>query len=107
MSKPGLVLDVSQAEQPGRLLEEVALLVRVLRAAQEADRVRPIDRNLLVVDLLGGDPGRVARLPNLLRDPRDRVVPGDVFPVVAARRPVAGRCEAGSGRRASRTWKCL
>ena len=64
MSKSGLVLDVSQTEQPGRLLEEVALLVRVLRAAQEGDRVRPIDRDLLVADFLGGDPGRVARLPD-------------------------------------------
>ena len=44
MSKSGLVLDVGQAEQPGRLLEEVALLVRVLRAAHEADRVGAIDR---------------------------------------------------------------
>ena len=42
VSKSGLVLDVGQAEQPGRLLEEVALLVRVLRAAQEA-RSRPSD----------------------------------------------------------------
>ena len=91
MSKSGLVFDVSHAEQPGRLLEEVAFLVRVLRAAQEADRVGPVDRHLLVVDLLRGDPGRVARLPNLLRDPRDRVVPGDVLPVVAARRPVTRR----------------
>ncbi len=93
VSKSGLVLDVSQTEQPGRLLEEVALLVRVLRAAQEADRIRPIDRNLLVANLLRGDPGRVARLPNLLCDPRDRVVPGDVLPVVAARRPVTRRCK--------------
>jgi hypothetical protein len=97
VSKSGLVLDVSQAEQPGRLLEEVALLVRVLRATQEADRVRPIDRNFLVVDLLGGDPGRIARLPNLLRDPLDRVVPGDLFPVVAAGRTVAGRREPVRG----------
>ena len=43
MSKPGLVLDVGHAEQPGRLLKEVALLVGVLRAAHEADRVGPID----------------------------------------------------------------
>ena len=90
MSKPGLVLDVRQAEQPGRLLEEVALLVRVLRAAQEADRVRPIDRNLLVADLLGGDPGLVARLPNLLRDPVRSRPP--------RRCPPSGRCPApGSG----------
>ena len=70
MSKPGLVLDVDQAEQPGRFLEEVALLVGVLRAAHEADRVGPIDRNFLVADLLGGDPGLVARLSDFLRDPR-------------------------------------
>ena len=51
MSKPGLVLDVRQAEQPGRLLKEVALLVRVLRAAHEADRVGAIDRHLCVPPL--------------------------------------------------------
>ena len=47
VSKPGLVLDVGQAEQPGRLLEEVTLLVGVLRAAQERDRVGAIDREPL------------------------------------------------------------
>ena len=46
MSKPGLVLDVCHAEQPGRLLKEVTLLVGVLRAAHEADRVGPIDGHL-------------------------------------------------------------
>src|SRR6185295_10177274 len=115
MSKPGLMFDVRQAEQPGRLLKEVTLLVRILRAAHEADRVGAVDGHLCGaaqardeswgaldpitgsaihdevrrIHLLGGDPGRVARLADLLRDLRDRVVPGDVLPVVAARRPVA------------------
>src|SRR5207237_864091 len=111
MSKPGLVLDVRHAEQPGRLLKEVALLVRVLGAAHESHRVGAVDghvsgaallghepRGALYpitgceihgqcgrIYLLGGDPGLVARLPDLLRDPGDRVVPGDVLPLVAAR----------------------
>src|SRR4051812_47348829 len=110
MSKPGLVLDVCQPEQPGRLLKEVALLVGVLRAAHEADRIGTIDRDLAIgvglrdepwgaldsitgreihgeigrLDLLSRNPRLVAGLPQLLRDPRDRVVPGDVLPVVAA-----------------------
>ena len=46
MSKPGLMFDVGQAEQPGRFLEEVTLLVGVLRAAHEADGVGPIDGHL-------------------------------------------------------------
>ena len=46
MSKPGLMLDVGQAEQAGRLLKEVALLVGVLRAAHEADGVGPVDGHL-------------------------------------------------------------
>jgi len=53
VSKSGLVFDVSQAEQPGRLLEEVALLVRVVRAAQEADRIRPQHDQLEVLLALG------------------------------------------------------
>ncbi len=87
MSKSGLVLDISQAEQPGRLLEEIAFLVGVLRATQETDRICPIDRNLLVADLLGGDPSRVASFPNLRRDPRDRIVPRDIYPAVASPAP--------------------
>src|SRR4026207_1612413 len=108
MSKPGLMFDVRQAEQPGRLLKEVTLLVRILRAAHEADRVGAIDRHLSGaalardepwgaldptprgvihdevrrIHLLGGDPRLVARLANLLRDLGDRVVPGDVLPVI-------------------------
>ena len=46
MSKPGLMFDVGHAEQPGRLLKEVTLLVRVLRAAHEADGVGAIDGHL-------------------------------------------------------------
>ena len=66
MSKSGLMLDVSQAEQPCSFLEEIALFVRVLRATQEPDRVRPVDCDLLVANLLCGDPGRVTRFTNFL-----------------------------------------
>src|SRR5262245_15089729 len=117
MSKPGLVLDVGQTEQPGGFLEEVTLLVGVLRAAHEANGVRAVDRHFSLAVLrgelrgvlaprvtpggrtpdeprrihhLGGNPGLVARLADLLRDPRDRVVPGNLLPAVAARRPVEG-----------------
>ena len=90
MSKPGLMFDVGQAEQPRGFLEQVTLLVRVLGAAHEADGVRPVDGHLFVcvaglprhepwsaldsrvtgleihvelrrVHLLGGDPGLVAQ----------------------------------------------
>ena len=107
MSKPGLMFDVRQAEQPGRLLKEVTLLVRVLRAAHEADRIGTIDGHVCVGalrrdepwgapepitrseihqafnrrHLLGGDPRLVARLADLLRDPVDRILPGDVLPL--------------------------
>src|SRR6478752_2874373 len=115
MSKPGLVLDIWQAEQPRGLLKEVTLLVGVLRAAHEADGVGPIDghvpgtivrneaRNALEplarrpvggqvirLDLFGGDPRLVARLPDLLRHARNRVVPRDLLPLIAARRAVTG-----------------
>src|SRR6185369_16940318 len=108
MSKAGLMFDVGHAEQPGRLLKEVTLLVRVLRAAHEADRVGAIDRHLggsalardepwgaldpitrrtidnevRRIHLLSRDPVLVARLANFLRDLRDGLVPRDVFPVV-------------------------
>ena len=45
------------------------------------------------IHLLGGDPRLVACLADLLRDAFDRIVPGDVLPVVAARRPVLGGLE--------------
>src|SRR5215510_16353655 len=120
MSKSGLVLDVGETEQPRGFLEEVTLLVGVLRAAHEANGVRAVDghfslaalrgelgrvlaslitaggrtpNELRHIHLLGGNPGLVARLADLLRDPRDRVVPGNLLPVVAAGRPIAGRRE--------------
>src|SRR6187397_2613304 len=114
MSKPCLVLDIWHAEQPGCLLKEVTLLVGVLRAAHEADGIGPIDRHvswavvwnesrhaleplagrpvdgqIIGRDLLSGDPRLVACLTQLLGDARDRVVPRDLLPLVAAWRPIA------------------
>ena len=48
MSKSGLMLDKGDAEKARGFLEEVALLVGVLCAAHERDRVRPVDGNLRV-----------------------------------------------------------
>ena len=93
VSESGLVLDESGAEQARRFLEEVALLVGVLCAAHEGDRIRPVDRNLRVAEFLGGDPRRVAGLSNLLRDSFHRVFPRDILPSVAARCPVTRRAK--------------
>jgi hypothetical protein len=48
VSKSGLVFNKSRAEQACRFLEDVALLVGVLCATHEGERVRPVDWNLLV-----------------------------------------------------------
>src|SRR5690349_3470486 len=102
MSKPGLMFDVRQAEQPRGFLKEVTLLVGVLRTAHEADGVGPIDghlsgagvrnepwdaleplarsaigRQVIRIQLLSRNPRLVAGLPDLLRNARDRVVPGN------------------------------
>ena len=52
MSKPGLMLDICHAEQPGRLLKEVTLLVGVLRAAHEANGVGAIDGHFSIAALV-------------------------------------------------------
>jgi hypothetical protein len=56
MSKPGLMFDVGHAQQPGRLLEEVTLLIGVLGAAHEADRVGAIDRHLSLATFVRDEP---------------------------------------------------
>jgi hypothetical protein len=91
VSKSRLVLDESDAEQARRFLEEIALLVGVLRPAHEGYGVCPVDRNLGVAEFLAGDPGCIPGLADLLRDPLHRVIPRDLLPPVAARRPVTRR----------------
>src|SRR5262249_21682441 len=88
VSKPSLVLDPWDAEQPAGLLEDVALLVGVLRAAEEGDRVRAVDGDVLVAQLLGRDPRFVADLVDLARDLFRGVFPLHLFPAIAAGRAV-------------------
>src|SRR5581483_9149302 len=75
VSKPGLMLDERGAKQPCCFLEQVALLVCVLRAAHECDRICTVDWNIGVTELLGGDPCLIARLANFLCNSLDRVIP--------------------------------
>ena len=48
VSKTSLVFDESRAKQACGFLEKVTLLIRVLCAAHERDRVGPVDGNLRV-----------------------------------------------------------
>src|SRR5687768_4775667 len=57
----------------------------------------PVHGDSLAPDLLGGDPGLVACLAELLGDPVDRVVRGDVDPVVAAGSAIAGHLVSQGG----------
>jgi len=84
VANSGLVFDVYRAEHTSGLRNEVALLVGVLRPTQKGDSVRAVNRNLHVANFLGGDPGLFARVLDLFCDPIQRVIPADLFPLVAA-----------------------
>src|SRR5262249_35568884 len=79
---------------PRRLLEEVALFIGVLRAAEKGNRVCAVNRNLPITQLLGCDPSLVANFLDLARDAFGRVLPTDLFPMVATRRAIARSREA-------------
>src|SRR5262249_49949942 len=98
VSKSSLMLDVGHPEHARRLLEEIALLVGVLRAAQESDRIGPVDGDFFVADLLRRDPRFVADLLDPPRDFFGSLLPADVFPVIAAGRTVERLLEPVRGR---------
>jgi hypothetical protein len=97
MSKSGLMLDVDGAEQARRLLEQVALLVRVLRATHEREGVGAIDCDVRVADSFRRDSGPVAYRLDLPRDPLDGILPRDVYPFIAAGRAVPRHLQALRG----------
>src|SRR5215831_20470573 len=94
VSKPGLMLDVSRAQQPRCFLEEIALFVGILRTTHKGDRVCAVDWDLSVTEFFSSNPCFVTYLVDLFRNAIDRIIPRDIFPMVAARRPITWRAQS-------------
>ena len=97
VSKSSLMFDESKAEKARRLLEQVTFFVGVLRAAHEGNCLGSVHRNFGIAECLSGDPGCIACLLDLLRDPLNRAFPRDLLPAVAAWRPIARGCKPVRG----------